>query len=274
MRMSRRVLKSSYAGYTRTAHSARLVLLSGLIAVQCGRSAEMLTTMATELESAPPPTESETSTDTGGAEDSERRGDTESHADTDTAACSDDGILPSEVLFVGDSWISLTGSMVGELARTDRILASNEDYIYQASAGATMEMIVRQYETYRDLFGGGIKAVIMNGGVVDTYGDLTQVPEVAATFSSFLDQLSGDGVAQVLYVLYAVDSNLPGVAEMGPLMAEVCDSSETPRCHFLDLQTIWQDGYMSEMTPNPSSQGMIAIAEATWEMMQVRCIAQ
>lgn len=241
----------------------------GLTAAQCGYSTDMLTTVSTDSEG-------------DSKAETENEGNVEEESDSEapeTADCPDDGIEPAEVLLIGDSWISLPGARVGELARTAGIIELDEDYVYRAAAGATIEMIVAQYDNYTSSTDADVKVVIMNGGAVDTYGvnaSEESITHVAGTFEQFLDQLAEESdVEHVIYALYSEGSTIPGIVELRPLMGESCAKSVVP-CHFLDLQPLWEDHpeYTSMDTINPSSTGSDAIAGAIWEVMQENCIAQ
>jgi hypothetical protein len=221
--------------------------------------------------------------DTGsdGVTDTASESETPSDEDTgsDSGVCSHEEIRPSEVLLIGDSWIAIPGSRVGELARAAGVIKFNEDYVYRAVVGATIGEIVQQYNSYTTSVDAEVKVVIMNGGAVDTYGALgseKSISYVAETFSGFLSQLAEDGVAlHVIYVLYAEGTAIPGVAELRPPMMAACADSAVP-CHFVDLQPLWEGhtGYMSIENINPSSAGSDVIAAAIWQTMQDNCIAQ
>jgi hypothetical protein len=281
-----------------------LIALAGVVffaAVQCGYSTDMLTTITadrdtgTETQSESREEDSDTipspdeSTDTEPAADTDSDGlaDTESEtetldkedSDSDSTVCNHGEIQPSEVLLIGDSWISLPGPQVGELARAAGIMKFDEDFVYRAVAGATIEDIVQQYDRYLAFSGTQVKVVIMNGGAVDTYptmGSDESISHVVETFSSYLDQLAGEGsVAHVIYVLYSEGSSIPGVAALRPPMQAACAESVVP-CHFIDLQPLWEGHpeYTSMDTINPSSVGSDVIAAAIWQEMQDNCIAQ
>lgn len=262
----------------------------GLLATMgCGYSTDMLTTISTDSDmNTAYPTDgtefgssTETDTDTGNMMDTESVSETQSDkdSDSDSAGCSSDEIQPSEVLLIGDSWISLSATGVGERAKSWGSLSSNEDYVYQAASGATIEDIVAQYDSYSASSDTPVKVVIMNGGGVDTFGGLgseDSLSHVIETFTLFLSKLAqSSSVDHVIYSLYAEGSSIPGIAELRSPMKTVCAESLVP-CHFLDLQPLWEEHseYISSDTINPSAEGASAIASAIWSVMQHNCIAQ
>ena len=278
---------------------AHLVILSGLVLagpVQCGFSANILTMTSTdsgedtETKTEDPVTVADTSSFSEST-DGERDIDTDSasehtdsaseHIDSASEDCEHGATAPNEVLLIGDSWIFLSESRIGELARSAGKLGDGEDYAYRAMSGATIEAIVQQYNSYVASGDTPVKVVIMNGGAVDTYatqGDDTSVDHVVETFSLFLGQLAdeSEGPAEhVIYALYSEESSIPGIEALRPRMQAVCAESAVP-CHFVDLQSVWEGnpGYTSPDTINPSSDGADAIAETIWQTMQNNCIAQ
>jgi hypothetical protein len=271
-------------------HFATMMILVGVVltaAVQCGYSQDMLTTKTTDGDGgAMPPVDSAEEDDaneptTFEITDTETATETpdNSESDSDLANCSHGEISPSEVLLIGDSWISLPGPRVGELARAAGVLEIDEDYVYRAVVGATIESIVEQYDSHLASGDDDVKVVIMNGGAVDTYGvggAEESVSHVVETFTRFLEKLADEGaVEHVIYALYSEGSTIPGVAELRPRMRAACAESEV-RCLFLDLQPLWEGHpeYTSADTINPSSAGQDVIAEAIWQLMQDNCIAQ
>ena len=274
-------------------HIVALVAASVFAGGGCGLSMDMLATGSVE-----PDTATDIDTDTT---DSDRDTpmppvsgegiDTQTRLDTDTdtlgdldagvadsSGCLHGEIPPSEVLLIGDSWISLPGPGVGKLARADGIIAFDEDYVSRAVGGATIDKVVLQYENYLLFSGQVIKAVIMNGGAVDTFaaaGSDSSVEAVVNAFTGFLAKLASEGVVEhVIYVLYSEGSAIPGIDKLRSPMGTACDKSNVP-CHFLDLQSVMagHPEYIID-TINPSPLGSDAIAAAIWETMQENCIAQ
>ena len=277
---------------TITATAFVLALLTG--AAGCGLSANILTTISTDsgFDSAseedletdsdsdyPSSADSLETTDSADTDaDSATVDDSEDDSSEDDSACPSRNILPSEVLLIGDSWISMSCDQVGGIARAAGVLDVNEDYICRAEVGKSMDAIIGQYNTYVGDDDEVIKVVIMNGGAVDTYGPLgtlDSVNEVVGSFRSFLSGLAdAKSVEQVIYVLYA-DVLLPQAVDFVSPMAQECAASEVP-CLFLELQPLWEGNphYTSGEGVNPSPQGAAAIANAIWDTMTELCIAQ
>lgn len=262
-----------------------MMCLLSLAALRCGVSTNILTTASKDTGDSDID-DSDTDDSDSGAVSEETDSHTQSDeviddsesALTDTETCADSGVLPQEVLLIGDSWISVACADLGNNARRADVLDVNEDYVCRAAFGATMDKIVLQYEQYVALNNASVKVVVMNGGAVDTYGTLgTQdsVNNVVNMFQDFLTYLQSEGtVTHVIYALYA-NVLLPPYADLETPMRDACIASEVP-CHFVELQPVWESnpGYTSYDGINPSAEGATAIADAIWKRMTEQCIAQ
>ncbi len=268
----------------------RMIPLTGIVCltvVQCGFSADILSTTSSDGDTSTEPARA-SETDVASNVGSDELNGTSTESDTpgaessgsDRGTCSLGEIHPSEVLLIGDSWIAIPGTRVGELARAAGAIEFDEDFVYRAVVGATIEDIVQQYDSYLASVDTEVKVVIINGGAVDIYGAFgsgESISYVADAFSSFLVQLAVEGAVQhVIYVLYGEGTAIPGVAELRVPMEAACVESAVP-CHFLDLQSQSQWGehseYMSIENINPSPTGSDVIAAAIWQEMQNNCIA-
>lgn len=201
----------------------------------------------------------------------------------DGAACPHADVKADEVLWIGDSWILVTGSehtRVRDLARDAHAIGSSDDYVIRAAAASNMAAIVNQYAA-QEAGATKVKVVIMDGGTWDTIianGSDASVSSVVTTFGQFLTQVAADGtVRDIIYFLPPELPAIPGVAALrGPLM-QACGASTVP-CRFLDLQQqIW--AAHPEYTDTnlgflPTDTGSKAIADAIWGIMQTSCIAQ
>jgi hypothetical protein len=199
----------------------------------------------------------------------------------DGGACLHGQVKATEVLWIGDSWILVTGSQhtrVAELARAAGAIGPNDDYVIGAVAASPLAAIANQYAA-REAGATKVKVVIMDGGTWDTIlanGSDASVNSVVSTFGQFLTQIARDGtVEHIVYMLLPELPGISGVAALRPLLQQACVGSEVP-CHFLDLQPLWTrtDYSTAGAIPVPTEAGAVVIADAIWAAMQRNCIAQ
>jgi hypothetical protein len=195
-------------------------------------------------------------------------------------------VSAGEVLWIGDSWMLVTGSQhtrVRDLARASGAIAPNDDYVIGAAAASTMADVANQYAA-QEAGATKVRVVIMDGGTWDTIvatnsgGSVSAaVTSDATTFGQFLTQVATDGtVEHIIYVLNPELPGIPGVAALHPLLQQACGQSAVP-CHFLDLQPLWAghaEYTMPGTIPVPTEAGAVVIADAIWAVMQQGCIAQ
>jgi hypothetical protein len=201
---------------------------------------------------------------------------------TDGSTCSAAKVSANEVLWIGDSWILVTGSehtRVRDLARAAGAIGPNDDYVIGAVAASTLAMIANQY-AMQEAGATKVKVIVMDGGTWDTIlanGSDASVSSVVATFDQFLAQVADDGTVQ--HIVYFMVPSIPliaGAAALSPLLQQSCAAS-TVRCHFLDLQAIWS--VHPEYTDTnlgflPTEEGSQAVADAIWGVMRQNCITQ
>jgi hypothetical protein len=204
--------------------------------------------------------------------------------------CASGHVLASEVVWIGDSWVTLPGmqhTRVTELARQAGKLGAGEDYSFElAKGGEDMAAVAKQYETRQ---GGAvkIKVLLMDGGTWNPLiASLTgaSVPAAIDTairdFRGLLGKIASDGtVEHIVYFLQPELPKIPGVAAMRPQLQQACEESLAP-CHFLDLEPLWEQrrddepSYTADDGIQASPKGGTVIGEAIWKIMQDECIAQ
>src|SRR5262249_30933942 len=130
------------------------------------------------------------------------------------------GVNANEVLWIGDSWILVTGSehtRVRDMARAAGAIGPDDDYVVGAAPATNMMQIANQYAT-REAGATKVKVIIMDGGTWDTIQGAA-VNDVAAAFTQFLTQVASDGTVQhIVYFLTPEIPTIPGVAALRPLV--------------------------------------------------------
>jgi hypothetical protein len=201
----------------------------------------------------------------------------------DGGSCPHAQVNANEVLWIGDSWILVTGGQhtrVADFARAAGAIGPNDDYVIGAAAASPLAAIVNQYAA-REAGATKVKVVIMDGGTWDTIlanASEASVSSVANTFDQFLAQIAGDGTVQhLIYFLPPELALIPGVAPLRPLLQAACGASTVP-CHFIDLQQQIWSAHPEYTDTNlgflPNDAGSRAVADAIWAVMQQNCIAQ
>jgi hypothetical protein len=197
-----------------------------------------------------------------------------------SASCAHAQVSASEVVWIGDSWILVTGTQhtrVRDLARAAGAIGPNDDYVIAAVAATTMSAIAGQYDA-QEAGATKVKVVIMDGGTWDTIqgmGSSASVTDAANAFTQFLAKVATDGTVQhVVYFLPPPLMSIPGVDALRPLVQQACAQSTVP-CHFLDLREP-PFGGSSDNTVGflPTEAGSMVLGDEIWALMQQSCIAQ
>ncbi len=195
------------------------------------------------------------------------------------APCESGTVAADEVVWIGDSWVTLPGDQhnrVRDLARNAGAIAATEDYVILAEAAAGIDAIVQQYAT-QQAGPTKIKVLIMDGGTWDTLtagATDASVNKVVTTFKQFLTTVANDGsVEHIVYYLMPENPLIAGVAALRPQLVQACSESKVP-CHFLDLQPLWVNHPEYSDGIQASKAGAIVIANEIWKIMQDNCIAQ
>jgi hypothetical protein len=207
------------------------------------------------------------------------------------ASCSQSQVKASEVLWIGDSWVTDPGDQhtrVRDLAFKAGAIGPNDDYVIAAAPGEDMAKVADQYSS-RQTSTKKFKVLIMDGGTWDpiAYGVTdTTINNVVNTFKQFLSTVGSDGtVEHIIYFLCPEltghPNAIPGVKALRTPMQAACEESailHSVPCHFLDLQDLWA-GHYADYTNSlnniqASSTGARIIADAIWGIMQKNCIAQ
>lgn len=202
-----------------------------------------------------------------------------SDAIPDGANCVRGQVKANEVLWIGDTWITIPGTQhtrVRDLARIANAIGPTEDYNIQAAGFSTMAAITDQYNR-QAASATKPRVVIMDGGTYETItgnGSDASVATAASGFRELLTKVASDGlVGHVIYFLCPEAPGIYGVAALRPLVQQACAESAVP-CHFLDLQPLWAGHPEYSSSIQASEAGALVIAESIWKIMQDNCIAQ
>jgi len=198
--------------------------------------------------------------------------------------CAHAQVPASEVVWIGDSWVTVPGNQVTgveDKARAANAIGPSDVYTVDAANGTVMTQIAAQY-TAQEATATKAKVVIMDGGTLDTImsnGSSASVTKVEATFMQLLGTMASDGtVTDVIYFLVPDLTTIPGVTALQPLLQADCAASAVVRCHFIDLRQPWSGHPEYTNTVSgvsfPSEAGAGVIADAIWSVMQQNCIAQ
>lgn len=196
-------------------------------------------------------------------------------------ACVRDQVQPSEVIFIGDSFIALGLNIPNALeaiARAAGSLGQNERYRMNAVSGALLgnNQIPNQYMSAVNA--GPVKVVLMNGGGNDCLQNNPN-PAYSAAMSLF-QNMAQRNTEHVVYFFYPdplgsfASGNLkPCLDGLRPRMQSLCEGLTQPRCHFIDLRPGWTDVHTSDGI-HTTAEGGRFVAEKVWAAMQQNCIAQ
>jgi hypothetical protein len=222
-----------------------------------------------------------TNGDAGAGIESGAGGSGEAGAGGEAGASCEGGVTsPNEVLWIGDSWLTVPMNQgarerVHDLARGAGVLGADDAYESQVEDGAKMPAVAAQYETQQATGPADVKVLLMDGGTYETLlgmGSQVSIDGAIADFEDFLAKVASDGtVEHIVYVL--MPDLIPGVMAMRADMMTLCENSPVP-CHFINLQDYWGNPNEYTSLALPTASGAIVIGDAIWAAMQQHCIAQ
>ena len=199
-------------------------------------------------------------------------------------------VLASEVLWIGDSWITIPMNTQREVVRKQALEAKaiddGDDYYSLAAPATNMAAIAKQYDS-RERGATKVKVLLMDGGTWDPIAAqmapgssnatvAAAIDDSISTFQMFLAKVASDGtVEHIVYFLVPELASVPGVATMRPRLQQACAESLVP-CHFIDLQPYWQGHpeYTAVDGIQASEAGATVLGNLIWATMQEHCIAQ
>jgi lysophospholipase L1-like esterase len=218
--------------------------------------------------------------------------------------------LHRQIIFIGDSFLAAPTSNIAfeleALMQASGSTAYSETPRFRQLVGTTMEQIVGQYETEREL-DPDIKVVIANGGGNDVLvtdrsclleappsntGCAATVDNALAHARRLMEKAEADGVEHVVSFYYPHEptfglfqGDAPAINDSldyaEPMARAQCESS--PICTFVSLSDAAGDspgsgyvdrGYHDLDGTHPSPAGSKFFAAAIWAEMAEHCIAQ
>ena len=196
--------------------------------------------------------------------------------------CVRDQVAPSEVVFIGDSFIALGNNIPTALeanARAAGSLGQNERYRNNAVSGTLLGngQIPGQYMSA--VTASPVKVVLMNGGGNDCLQANNPGPAYTAATSLFqnMAQRNTEHVVYFFYPdplgMYANGSLKPCLDGLRPMMKSLCDGLTAPKCHFIDLRSGWNSTHVTDGIHTTPAGGKF-VADKVWAVMQENCIAQ
>jgi hypothetical protein len=198
----------------------------------------------------------------------------------DGGACPTGQVSAGEVVWIGDSWVTVPGTqhtVVRDLARAAGAIGPNDDYVDVAAPGALMSAIASQYST-QEAGPVKVKVLIMDGGGFDllvSNGSAASATNAAMAFKQLLATIANDGTVQQVIYFLVPEASVPGVPLLRTGMQDACMQSTVP-CYFLDLQPLWagHPEYMATGGVVASDAGAVVLGNKIWALMQQNCIAQ
>jgi lysophospholipase L1-like esterase len=191
-------------------------------------------------------------------------------------------VRPSEVVFIGDSFIALGNNIPNALdaiARAAGSLGQNESYRRNAVSGTLLGsgQIPSQY--MNAVNASPVKVVLMDGGGNDCLHQNNPNPAYAAAVSLF-QNMAKRNTEQVIYFFYpdplggyAGGTLQPCLDGLRPMIKSLCEGLTTPKCYFIDLRPGWKRADTTDGI-HTTAEGGKFVADKVWATMQQNCIAQ
>jgi len=198
-----------------------------------------------------------------------------------SGGCEKGKIKAQEVVIMGESFYAMDPKYIQkrieENAKKAGAIGSGDSYRNVAVSGQPMSYIAST--EWDNAVKSTVKIVIMDGGGIDCMSSsCSSCPE---TFKTLLGKMATAGVQDVIYTRYPEPGNPPGsnatlkgnLDTLMPKMQTVCEGTTSPRCHWVDLRPVWQNGDTTDGL-HPTQSGGNHVGDAIWEEMVKECIAQ
>jgi hypothetical protein len=225
------------------------------------------------------------------------------------AACPSSTVTPSEVVFIGDSFIAEPTSDIAIDLESTWHSAGSPGYSasprYYQLVGTDMSQIAGQYTTAHN-DNPDIKVVIGDGGgndvLVDDRSCLTQAPPANAQCTATVDnaisladktisRMEADGVQHFIYFFYPHEPTTGLFQGTAPAINDSLDYAEPlaramcekhPICTFVSFREamgeapgsgyVDPDGYIKPLDVHPSTAGSQFFTGALWDAMKEHCV--
>jgi hypothetical protein len=210
---------------------------------------------------------------------------------SEAAACEKGAVQAEEVVFLGESFIALSGAIprfTTQLARDAGTVGMSESYRSYAVSGTQLTTgdIPMQYEDAKRE--GTVKVVLMDGGGNDLLlgnrcqnGVDASCMEIISAVDMMFKQMKEDGVRDVVYFFYpdpmGIGAQIKDAMDMlRPEMKKLCDGATDVRCVWVDQRESWEGNYDTYTSDgiHPTDAGSMASAQQIWDAMVANCIAQ
>jgi hypothetical protein len=203
----------------------------------------------------------------------------------------------SDVVAIGDSWMSLTGMSGIQFSLN---AASGQSYRTYGIAGTCMmpghcllggQIIPDQYAKAK-AENPDIKTVVMTGGGNDILQDFSVLPscndnsfdtnpackaridEITTRLKELWAEMASDGVRDVVVVGYSRKANLLGplsksVVYSGETIQPICDAVPAPlRCHAIDSDMVVPDLALRGDNIHPDDPSYVKLGAAVFKLME------
>lgn len=205
--------------------------------------------------------------------------------------CEPGVVQASEVVFIGESFIALSGAIprfTSELAREAGTIGASESYRSYAVSGTQLTTGAIPEQFTRAVSEGPVKVVLMDGGGNDLLigsrcrgGVDASCREIVTTVQTLFAQMKMDGVEDVVYFFYPDPMGIgAGIKDamdiLRPEMRKACEEATDVRCVWVDQRESWEGNYATYTSDgiHPTDAGSRASAQQIWDAMVASCIAQ
>jgi hypothetical protein len=195
--------------------------------------------------------------------------------------CQKGQTLPAEVVMMGESFYAISPQYIQNAiqddARAAGSLGASATYRNVAVSGQNMNYLATTEWTAATQGGASVKVVIMDGGGQDCLSGATQCTSCPTSFQTLLDKMATASVEDVIFTRYpdlssstvkaCIDATMPD-------MQTTCESSTSPRCHWVDLRPVWVSATDTTDGFHPTQSGGKHLGDLIWSEMVRLCIAQ
>lgn len=178
----------------------------------------------------------------------------------------------NDLVINGESFFAMGifAQEISKLAAADGYINQGEQFKNISVSGAPLANIINQYKNCNPK----PKYVLTSGGGIDMMGmgGPVNVDQCVNTCKEYLKTMADNGTEKVLYLGYPramknMASMLnPNLEQYCPKIKALCESTEKPRCYFVDLWDVWgtNEAYTSDGI-HQSDEGAKLTAQTFWK---------